>query len=312
MACPPLQGRRFLWVRVESARLTYLGGHLFLFSPTTLAFVPFLLWATLAHAQAAPVREPRRRSVTLADEPLEVRIAAGVRTFLVFSVPIQGRAVEVDRARIHVVDTGERSIIIAPLSEPRPDERWMLRVPLMDGKTPKAAELALVAHPSEVDTEIDIALPEVPDTPCQASCTRCAAMDAADAIAAGLIQGDGVRTKKVRGFTDAKGGFELKDGVSYRTKTWVLVDVQIIPPSGSPAWRPTGATLTSKTGEARVRAVKLEPGMEPSVVRVLVTTAPPPTSAGLEFTLHLNGADGAPSLSIPAVTLPPATEEPKP
>jgi hypothetical protein len=66
--------------------------------------------------------------------------------------------------------------------------------------------------------------------------------------------------------------------------------------------------LTSKTGEARVRAVKVSPGKNQNEVRVLVTTDPPPPSAGLEFTLYLNGADGAPSFSIPAVTLPPAKE----
>jgi hypothetical protein len=69
--------------------------------------------------------------------------------------------------------------------------------------------------------------------------------------------------------------------------------------------------LTSKTGEARVRGVKVAPGKQPNAVRVLVTTDKPPSSAGLEFTLHLNGADGAPSFSIPRVTLPPE-KEPKP
>jgi hypothetical protein len=70
--------------------------------------------------------------------------------------------------------------------------------------------------------------------------------------------------------------------------------------------------LTSKTGEARVRAVKVKPGKQsPQAVRVLVETDVPPDSAGLEFTLHLNGPEGAPSFSIPTVKLPPA-KEPKP
>ena len=41
-------------------------------------------------------------------------------------------------------------------------------------------------------------------------------------------------------------------GTAYTVKK-----VEIIPPPGQPAWRPTGATLTSKTGEARVRALRL-------------------------------------------------------
>jgi hypothetical protein len=70
--------------------------------------------------------------------------------------------------------------------------------------------------------------------------------------------------------------------------------------------------LTSKAGAARVKSVKVEASkLYPEAVRVLVTTDVPPPSAGLEFTLHVNGPEGSPSFSIPAVTLPP-TKEPKP
>jgi hypothetical protein len=106
-----------------------------------------------------------------------------------------------------------------------------------------------------------------------------------------------VQTREFSAFEDAASGFALKEGVTYRAAGWVLVDAEIIPPS--------------KTGEARVRAVKVEPGRQQNAVRVLVTTAPPPSSAGLDFTLQLNGAEGAPSFSIPTVKLSP-TKEPKP
>jgi uncharacterized protein (TIGR02268 family) len=278
-----------------------------LLSPATLALVLLLLGGTLAQAQPAPTREPRRRSVTLTGAPLEARIATGIRTFLVFSVPIRGKAVEVDPKLIKVVDSGEVSLIIEPLSEPRPGERWTLRVPLADGKAPDVAEFSLVAHPSEVDTEIDVARREESPTACP-KCAPCAALNPAEAIASGLIDKDGVQTWELRGFTDAASGFEWKTGVTYRAVDWVLVDVEVIPATRQPALRPTGATLTSKTGEARVRAVKVAPGKNPNAVRVLVTTDVPPSSAGLEFTLHLNGADGAPSFSIPKVKLPPAKE----
>ena len=279
-------------------------------SPATLAFVLLLFGGTLAQAQPAPTHEPRRRSVTLTGSPLEVRIATGIRTFLVFSVPIRGKAVEVDPKRIKVVASGDEILAIEPLSEPRPGERWTLRVPLADGKAPEVAEFSLVAHPSEVDTEIDVARREESPTACP-TCAPCGAMNPADAIASGFIGKDGVETRELRGFTDSASGFESAPGVSYRAADWVLVDVEIIRLPGHPAWRPTGATLTSKTGAAQVRGLKVAPGTLPNAVRVLVTTDVPPSSAGLEFTLHLNGADGAPSFSIPAVTLPPA-KEPKP
>ena len=267
----------------------------------------FLLGGTLAHAQPAPPREPHRRSVTLSGAPVEARIATGIRTFFVFAGPIRGQAIEVDRAQIKVVDTGEHSLIIEPLSEPRAGEHWTLRVPLADGQEPEFAEFALISHPSEVDTELEIARPEQPDTACQTACTPCAAMSAADAVAAGLFEKHGVQTGKVDPFKDDESGFSSRAGVSYRAKSWVLVDVEILLPPGHLAWRPTAATLTSKTGEARVRAVKVEPNTQHSEqVRVLVETDAPPPSAGLDFALLLHGPEGAPSLLIPKVKLPPA------
>jgi hypothetical protein len=86
------------------------------------------------------------------------------------------------------------------------------------------------------------------------------------------------------------------------------VDVEIISPPEQPTWRPTGATLTSKTGEARVRAVKVELSQIPGTVRVLVETDVPPPGAGLQFALNLHGPEGASSFSIPKVNLPPAKE----
>jgi uncharacterized protein (TIGR02268 family) len=277
--------------------------------PATLALVLLLLGGTQAQAQPAPTRERRERSVILTGHPQEVRVGQGIRTVLLFGVPVQGRAVEVDRTRIKVVDTGERSIIIEALSEPRAGERWPMRVPLAEGKSLQVAEFELVSSPSEVDTEIDVAPGERLDTACHADCAPCTAMSLADAIAAGLIDKSGVQTGEVKLTVDTASGLESRPGVSYRGKGWVLVDVRIIPPSGHPSWRPAGATLKSKTGEARVRAVKVEPSNSSARgVRVLVETDAPPPSAGLEFVLHLTGADGAPSLSIPAVNLPPAQE----
>lgn len=279
-----------------------------MFQSAPLALALILLGGAVARAQPTPVREPRRRSVTLTGAPLEARVATGVRTLLVFGVPIRGKAAEVDRARIQVVDTGERSIIIEPLSEPQAGERWMLRIPLADEKAPEVAEIALVSHPSEVDTELDVARRGPPDTVCQTACAPCAGMSLTDALISGLIGSHGVQTTPVRGVTDAASGFGSKTGVAYRAASRVLVDVVVIPPPGYPAWQPAGAALTSKTGEVRVRAVKVGPGNDAGTVRVLVETDAPHQSAGFEFVLHLHGAEGAPSLSFSPVTLPPSQE----
>lgn len=276
----------------------------------TLALALVLLGGTLAHAQPEPTREPRRRSVTLTGSPIEARIAKGFRTVLVFSVPIRGKAMEVDSTRILVVDTGEKSIIIEPLSEPRPDERWTLRVPLADDRAPEVAEFTLLAHPTtEVDAEIDVARAEKAAPACQAACAPCPTLRAIDVVASGLIDLQGVQISTVMAGRDAASGFEWDTGVSYRAASWVLVDVRITLAPRYPAWRPTGATLTSSTGEARIRWVKVEPDEQSRLVRVLAEADVPPSSAGLKFTLHLRGAAGTPSLSIPGVKLPPAKEQ---
>jgi uncharacterized protein (TIGR02268 family) len=228
---------------------------------------------------------------------------------LVFGVPIRAEAVEVDSAQIQIVDSGKRSIIIEPLSEPQAGEHWTVRVPLADGKAPRLAEFALVAHPSEVDAELDVTRAEGPDTVLQAECAPCSAMTAMDAVVSGLIDKNGVQTQQFKTPMGTASGFVLIGGVSYRAAGWVLVDVGIRLPSRHAAWKPTGATMTSKSGEVRVRAVRVEPSTtDAEVVRVLAEMDTPPPDAGLEFTLHLSGPEGAPSFSIPDVTLPPIKE----
>jgi len=278
--------------------------------PAPLALVLCLLGGALAQAQPAPTREPRRRSVTLTSTPIEARIATGTRTFFVFGVPIRGEAVQVDGARIKVVDTGKVSLVIEALSEPPPGKRWTMRVPLADGKSPEWAEFALVSHPSEVDTELELERPQEPASGKQTACEPRAPRSPVDAVASGLIDGRGVQTWSIQP-GHAAGGFESRGGVSYRAWNWVLVDVRISPPPGHPAWRLTRATLKGRTGELRVRAVKVEPlktgpGQE---LRVLVEADVPPPSAGLDFTLQLHGEEGEPSFLIPGVKLPPPAKE---
>lgn len=278
--------------------------------PAPLALVLCLLGGALAQAQPAPSREPRRRSVTLTSTPIEARIATGTRTFFVFGVPIRGEAVQVDGTRIKVVDTGKVSLVIEALSEPPPGERWTMRVPLADGKSPEWAEFALVSHPSEVDAELELERPQEPDSGGRTACEPRAPSSPVDAVASGLIDWRGVQTQSIPR-VDSAGGFTSQEGVSYRAWTWVLVDVTIILPPGHPAWRPTRATLKGRTGEMRVRAVKVEPrkDLPEQAIRVLVEADVPPPSAGLEFTLQLHGEEGAPSFLIPKVPLPPPAKE---
>ena len=281
--------------------------------PTTLVLAFVLLLGMKARAQPSPAREQRQRSITVTENPAdprsEIHVAKGVATLLRFKPQINRDAVEVDgRGTRITVDAGDSSIILEPLIDLGPTERLALRVPFADGQQ---AVFSLASHASEVDTRVDVIRREPPATVCQALTAPCAAVTPTDAVTSGLIDERGVQTGAVPGFSDTVSGFESQDGVFYRAGNWVLVEVEIIPPPGYPAWRPTRATLTSKTGTAPVRALMVAPSKQypGKGVRVFVETDVPSPRAGPEFVLQLHGGDEAPSFSIPTVNLPLAKED---
>ncbi|MDC0707481.1 DUF2381 family protein [Stigmatella sp. ncwal1] len=276
-----------------------------------------LLVGAEAQAQPSTTREQRQRPLTVtgnpAEPPHEIRVAKGVITVLRTDTPIKRDAIEVDgRGTRITVDVGDSSIILEPLLELGSAERLVLRVPFADGHAPAQAVFVLMPSPSDVDTRIDVVRRVLPDPACQAPAAPCAAVTSADAVTSGLIDDSGVQTGAVPSFIDTASGFESQEGVFYRAWNWVLVEVEVIPPSGHPSWRPTRAMVTSKTGSAvPVRAMKAEPSQRSPGrgVRVFVEMDVPAPTAGLEFVLQLHGGADAPSLSIPTVKLPPAKED---
>lgn len=281
-----------------------------MFQPATLALVLVLLGASAARAQTPPTREQRQRTVTVNPaEPLpEIRVAKGTLTLVLFDASIRREAIELDTARVRIVDAGERSLILEPVSNPGAGERLVLRVPYAEGQ-PERAGFVLVAHPSEVDTRIDVERRAQPEAACQAELSalraQCGARSPIDFVRAGYVDEAGVQTHKVNLEVDAASSFEADNSLSYRATGWALVEVRLKPLAGLP-WVPREATLTSLTGESvRVRAVTAEPReMAPGRWgRVLVETDVPPPSAGINFTLEVRGADGR-SLSVSKVILP--------
>jgi len=286
-----------------------------LLQPVGLALAVALFWGSAARSQAAPARAKRERPVTVTGNPAdplpEIRVVADTPTVLLLPAPILKKTLKVDLSRIRVRDVGDSSIIVQAVENLRKDERHELEVFFADGKAPARAAFVLVTDPSEVDTRIDVERRTEPEPGRQTASEPCAPLSAADAVSSGWIDGFGVQTRKVESVTDAAAGFVSQQGMSYRARNWVLVDMVISRLPGHPAWRPSGATLKGKSGEVTVRAVKVEPDTASSEneVRVLVHTDVPPPSAGLKFTLHLHGAEGAPSFLIPKVELAPAKED---
>ncbi|MBE4750232.1 DUF2381 family protein [Corallococcus sp. ZKHCc1 1396] len=122
---------------------------------------------------ATGARVGRKRSVTIASTPAEprpiVHVAADARTVFLFSAPIQRKTLTFAESLIHVLDAGERSIIVQPVANLTDGERQAIGVFFADGRASTRAAFVLVTDPSDVDALIDVQRPEPPNTVCQPS-----------------------------------------------------------------------------------------------------------------------------------------------
>jgi uncharacterized protein (TIGR02268 family) len=234
-------------------------------------------------------------------------------TVLLFGSEIRQKSVRVDTTRIRVVDAGEqsRTIVVQAVSPLGDGERHELEVEFADGKPPARAVFVLVAHPSDVDTLINVARQEPTAPTCPAE-VRAEVRGPEDFLLSGYMGQSGVPTARIDPTRDAAQGLLSARGVAYRGKGWLMFQVAIRNMRGPQPWFPTEATLASKMGQKlRGRVVLEEPG-EPvpgEHVRVLVVTEDPPAGAGLVFTLEMSGADGR-TLAID-VEIPASAKEPK-
>ena len=119
----------------------------------------------MSRAQPAPGLAHRQRSLSVtglpADSVPKVRGAQGVGITFHFDGPILEEAVRVDAARVRVVDVGRRSLLVEPLTVPRADPPTQVSVRYADGQ-PRSATFAIVPHPSEVDTWVEVTRPTQP------------------------------------------------------------------------------------------------------------------------------------------------------
>lgn len=287
--------------------------------PTPLVLALALLLGTAARAQPSLVREQRQRSITvtghLAEPPHEIRAAKGLSTVLVFKSRINGDAVEVDRARVKVLDAGEWSIIFEPVIDLGRDERLVLSVPFADGQR---AVFALVSHVSEVDTRIDVVRREQTVEACQAELAeahaRCSKLGPVHFTRAGWLTPEGVSTHKIRGCNGESrtdGRPVCENGSAYRAERWALVDMKIRNAPDQPPWVPSEVTLKGMKSSVplTVRAVELDAAqIAPGEVGRLFVEIELPSSGEL-FVLELRDAAGR-GITIPEVDLSPQERKP--
>lgn len=168
------------------------------------------------------------------------------------------------------------------------------------------AAFALVAHPTEVDVQVEAVRQRQTREDCReqlaAAKARCEAPRAEVWVLTDRLGGNPVHAGALR--TD-----EAK-GVVYRLGDGVLLVLQPVRAEGQPPWVPTVATLRSmastkeqvKVRALHVRGVPLEPGEWSTLA---VETELPSAAAGVRFTLELRDESGR-SLRVEEIEVPPA------
>jgi uncharacterized protein (TIGR02268 family) len=237
----------------------------------------------------------------------QVRVAAGVTTYLRFDAPIDKASLEVQarEERFHLVDAGEHFIALTPSLEPAPGERLSVKVRYRGGTSPGEAAFWLVTDSTQVDKEVEVRRPRAQGTQ-EAQPARCAVGGPAGLVLSGRLDLDGVRAQRFEGKPGIQNGLEGAGGVGYRAGRWGLVAVRVRNLAGQTPWVPVQARLTRADG-TRVKVlspemdtVQLAPG-EGGIVAV--ETEAPFWEGEDVFQLELADASGTRRLLILGVRL---------
>ncbi len=286
----------------------------------SLALTLFLVGTAAAAQPRSPVRERIERRATLPSSPeapvLEVHVARGVLTNLVFDMPLDESSMELENrvSRFKRAAVAEDLISVEPSVELGPEERLGLRARLKDGTQ---VSLVLTSHPTQVDGRVDVERPRSPEallaelaqkeTQLSALKARCGASGPAGMVLSGLLGESGVRVTPFYGRPPPgnKSGLKPESGVGYRGNSWALVAVLLRNLPGQKTWSPGGARLYGEGGrEVPVLAVHLAQVLKPGEVSlVVVETGRLPPEAGQAFRLELFDADGGRLLPIQGVKL---------
>ncbi|WNG30901.1 DUF2381 family protein [Cystobacter fuscus] len=280
--------------------------------------------ATAAAQPQPPTRERQERRVTLPSNPEEpgpeVRVAAGIATYLRFDMPVDKAAVEVEGrpVRFKWVEVGDTLIGLEPSVDLGAEEKLVVRVRYRDGASPARATLTLVTRPGVVDKEVEVvrrprtlealeaALVEK-EAELAALKAQCGVGGHAGLVFSGQLDLDGVRARRLEiELTDPQNGLKYLSGQAYRAGRWALAVVRVRNLPGQPPWVPGTALLIRADGTpVKVLSVgmdkaQLAPGEEGLVA---VETEAPFWNAEDLLRLELTDKSGTRHLSIPNVKL---------
>lgn len=237
----------------------------------------------------------------------QVRVAAGVTTWLRFDAPIDKASLEVQarEKRFHLVDAGEHVIALNPSLEPAPGEKLSVKVRYRGGTPPVQAAFWLVTDSTQVDKEVEVHRPGVQGTQ-EVHPARCQVAGPAGLVLSGRLDVEGVRAQRFETKTGIQNGLEGDGGIGYRAGSWGLVAVRVRNLPGQTPWVPVQARLTRADGTGvkvlspEMDTAQLAPGEEGIVA---VETEVPFWGSGEAFQLELTDSSGTRRLLILGVML---------
>ncbi len=249
------------------------GSHAFLLVLLSLSGSVAVAQAGSPLAREVKVRRVELPLVTSGVVP-EVRAAAGYLTVLEFDSPLDCEALTVEgrESRFALLECNTRTLVLRPAVELAPGERLLLRVGFADGQLPAKAVLALVAHPTEVDGQVQVVRQPLSQEALQAhleaALARCEAGGLAKVVLSGAVDEHGVTVGRITGRLHGNGLEQepFSTPRAYRSGKLLVVAVQLRLPAGSSPWLPGEARLLDSTGSVVGRmpvwmdAAQLEPG----------------------------------------------------
>ena len=278
----------------------------------------------LPSAAQPPAREQQQRQLVVPSgpgEPVpEVRVAAGVSTYLRFNAPIDRASLEVEgrATRFKLVDPGEYTLTLEVAVEPGPGEKLGVRVRYKDGGSPAYAALALVSHPTLVDKEVEVVRRPRTVEALEARLShveaelvslkaQCAQSGLPNLAFSGVLDSKGVSAKLFYGkpAPGYQGGLKPGLGTGYRASRWAMVVVEVRNLPGQRAWALGAARLTSVKGRpVKVLSVHMEkPQLQPGESSLVAVMVEPPAANEVHFQLELVDVEGGRLLPITDVAL---------
>lgn len=259
----------------------------------------------------------------------EVCISPGRATSLVFDSALLPEQMQLEHSgRFRLMEPGRLGILLVPSGELQPGERLKLSVRFADDAAPTSASFTLVAHSTRSVRQVEVSrrprtaeslqtellqqeakLRRLQEENARLHLELSRARSLAGLDAAGVMDTRGVsaHTLSLRATSSPDGrALTAHEAFSQRSISRVAVIVDVENLDTSQSWTPSGARLTSSSGEdLKVLALPQSEPIPPGRSRRLIIEAEATdTEAQGTYTLTLMEADGLRSLTVEGVTFP--------